>query len=57
MVWVGVTCCVEFGSQASIHIVDDNGRTALHHASRVGNYDVVRLLIDSGADTSAVDND
>jgi ankyrin repeat protein len=49
--------CVEFGNLASINIEDDNGRTALHHASNVGNCDVVKLLIDSGADTSEVDND
>ena len=52
--------CVEFGSQASIELTDNEGMTALLSAIQtrnINNYDVIKLLIDSGADTNVLDND
>ena len=38
------------------HVSSQNGRTALHHASSSGHTDVVKLLVDSGAQIDNTDN-
>jgi len=35
---------------------DSKGQTAMHHAARVGNVDILFLLSDAGADSNALDN-
>ena len=40
-----------------IHLRDDHGATALHHAAGNGNTEIVGLLIASGANTEMVDSD
>ena len=50
--------CVDFGGQESIELTDNEGVTALLSVidTENNNYDVIKLLIDSGVDTNAVDN-
>ena len=43
-------------SQCSIIFSSQDGQTALHHASRSGQTDVVKLLVDSGAHLDNKDN-
>ncbi|KAL4932386.1 ankyrin repeat domain-containing protein [Aspergillus undulatus] len=40
-----------------VNYADAVGRTALHFAARAGNWDMVALLIDAGADTGLVDHE
>ena len=40
-----------------VHLRDDHGATALHHAAANGNTEIVNLLIASGADTLVADSD
>jgi ankyrin repeat protein len=41
----------------SLFCVDENGRTALHHASQAGHADIVALLQDYGADVDTRDTE
>jgi ankyrin repeat protein len=41
------------GAEREVDAVDPEGRTALHHASASGRVEVVRLLLDKGADEDA----
>jgi ankyrin repeat protein len=43
------------GAEREVDAVDAGGRTALHHASASGRVEVVRLLLDKGADKDAED--
>ena len=38
-----------------MNVADKDGWSALHHAAREGYKEVVRLLIDNGADVSSID--
>jgi hypothetical protein len=40
---------------ADIHARDAEGRTALHHAARMGHLDIVKALVLSGSDVDATD--
>ena len=41
---------------ALVNAKDENGRTPLHWAARAGNLEVLRYLVDKGADPNALDN-
>ncbi|KAG2180895.1 hypothetical protein INT43_008475 [Umbelopsis isabellina] len=41
----------------SINDRDDQGLTALHYASDGGHLDVIKLLVEKGADVNALTND
>ena len=40
---------------ALLNMPDEDGRTPLHHAVRVGNVDVIKFLVEMGADVNAFD--
>ena len=42
---------------ANVHAKDLNGSTPLHHAANMGNVRAIELLIASGAEVNARDND
>ena len=42
---------------ALLNTQEEDGQTALHYAAFNGHSDLVKLLIDRGADSSIVDND
>jgi ankyrin repeat protein len=45
------------GAERKVDATDAGGRTALHHASAAGRVEVVRLLLDKGADLDADDGE
>lgn len=44
-------------ARADINLRDTGGQTALHYASSCGNYECVKLLVDSGADRTLPDDE
>jgi len=51
-----LTVLLSRSASLSINDVDSNGRTALHVASSEGRLDVVKLLLEAGADFNCVDS-
>ena len=42
--------------EVDVNAVNSDGRTALHCAARFAHAEVVRMLVDAGADVNAADN-
>jgi ankyrin repeat protein len=45
------------GGNSDLSVADGFGRTALHYAARLGHEDIMRILIEAGAQVDAKDND
>jgi ankyrin repeat protein len=61
---LSVTCEDDFrllvnvcGANDAVHAVDSNGKMPLHWASSNGNYSVIRVLVELGAEIDRHDND